>query len=183
MGTLTNPTATIHRHIDRLHTTGARVLLTHTYRERERKREKEQNMIMVQKKLMMIMMTALLAACALATSATAMNTTAIVDDPVPLEDIPTDLVLRKLSWSGGEWSYESPWGGEWSGSWGDGGSAQSTPPAQYCTCGGCSQHVYLPPGNNYCAPSRQWCYFDVQDNPATAMEPDKASYQEDGFDA
>merc|ERR1711937_560680 len=50
------------------------------------------------------------------------------------------------------------------GSWGDGGSAQSTPPAQYCTCGGCSQHVYLPPGNNYCAPSRQWCYFDVQDN-------------------
>merc|ERR1711937_392449 len=98
--TLTNPTATIHRHIDRLHTTGARVLLTHTYRER--KREKEQNMIMVQKKLMMIMMAALLAACALATSATAMNT------------IPTDLVLRKLSWSGGEWSYDSPWGGEWS---------------------------------------------------------------------
>merc|ERR1712157_356107 len=33
--TLTNPTATIHRHIDRLHTTGARVLLTHTYRERK----------------------------------------------------------------------------------------------------------------------------------------------------
>merc|ERR1712078_823006 len=124
----------------------------HIQRERERKREKEQNMIMVQKKLMMMMMAALLAACALATSATAMNT------------IPTDLVLRKLSWSGGEWSYDSPWGGEWSGSWGDGGSAQSTPPAQYCTCGGCSQHVYLPPGNNYCAPSRQWCYFDVQDN-------------------
>merc|ERR1712078_814518 len=117
MGTLTNPTATIHRHIDRLHTTGARVLLTHTYRERERKREKEQNMIMVQKKLM-IMMTALLAACALATSATATNT------------IPTDLVLRKLSWSGGEWSYDSPWGGEWSGTWGDGGSADDD--TYYC---------------------------------------------------
>jgi len=99
--TLTNPTATIHRHIDRLHTTGARVLLTHTYRERERKREKEQNMIMVQKKLMMIMMAALLAACALATSATAMNT------------IPTNLVLRKLSQWGGEWSYDGIWG-EWS---------------------------------------------------------------------
>jgi len=109
--TLTNPTATIHRHIDRLHTTGARVLLTHTYRERERKREKEQNMIMVQKKLMMIMMAALLAACALATSATAMNT------------IPTNLVLRKLSQWGGEWSYEGPWGGEWSGCWGDCGSS------------------------------------------------------------
>merc|ERR1712078_354727 len=90
----------------------------HIQRERERKREKEQNMIMVQKKLMMMMMTALLAACALATSATAMNT------------IPTDLVLRKLSWSGGEWSYDSPWGGEWSGSWGDGGSADDD--TYYC---------------------------------------------------
>merc|ERR1712078_149191 len=84
----------------------------HIQRERERKREKEQNMIMVQKKLMMIMMAALLAACALATSATAMNTTAIVDDPVPLEDIPTNLVLRKLSQWGGEWSYAGIWG-EW----------------------------------------------------------------------
>merc|ERR1712078_970747 len=79
----------------------------HIQRERERKREKEQNMIMVQKKLMIIM-AALLAACALATSATAMNT------------IPTDLVLRKLSWSGGEWS----------GTWGDGGSADDD--TYYC---------------------------------------------------
>jgi len=117
---------------------------------------------------------------------TAMNNTASVayDLVPPLEDIPTSLSFRALP-SGRaltqvSWEWQSPWGGMVSGTWGGGGGGGATGRPresdlsryeqfdsiwdydQQCSCGGCSQHVYLPPGNNYCAPSRQWCYFDVQ---------------------
>merc|ERR1712072_518209 len=159
---------------------------THTHHNKGRERKETDKKVKMTKKAITVMM-AVLAACALTSTTamkapTAMNTTAsVADDSVPpLEDIPTSLSFRAvpsgrraLTWgwrnyaSGGEWSWESPWGGMVTGSWGDGGGAsgQSTGGGgqpQYCTCGGCSQHIYLQPGNDYCAPSRQWCYFDVQ---------------------